>query len=74
MKVHKMFCIDADLAVKLEGENASALVNKLLKDYLSCKDIESMTREQAEKRLAYLELKKKHRLEMEALEKEQLGN
>lgn len=30
VKVHKMFCIDAEYAVKLKNLNASALVNELL--------------------------------------------
>ena len=35
MKINKMLCIDEDLIKKLEGINASELVNRLLKEHFS---------------------------------------
>lgn len=63
MKIHKMFCIDQDIAEKLKKENASALANHLLIEYFKEKDVESMTPEQKEKRIVELKIR------LEAIEK-----
>ena len=34
VKVHKMFCIDAELVERLKGVNASELVNRLLENHV----------------------------------------
>ena len=33
MKIHKMICLDPELVEKLKGQNASSLLNQLLKEH-----------------------------------------
>ena len=64
-----MFYVNEENSENLKGiTNRSKVLNDLLKEYFSSSKIENMTTEQARKRLAYLELKKKHREELEKLE------
>lgn len=67
MKVHKMFCIDMELAEKLKGENASALVNHLLLTHFEKGILANLSIEDLQKRLAVIQLKKKQQQELETL-------
>lgn len=42
VKVHKMFCIESQVADFLKGRNASKLVNRLLKNYIKEHDFKQM--------------------------------
>jgi hypothetical protein len=43
MKINKLFCLDEEIAKKLEGLNASELVNRLLKEHFSTEMSENLT-------------------------------
>jgi len=67
MKVHKMFCIDHELAEKLKSENASALANSLLTEHFCMQEPE--TKEQLKQRIKKLKLMKKHGEELDEINK-----
>ena len=62
MKIHKMVCIDQELNEKLEGLNASSLVNKLLTEHFEM--AKPKTKEEMVKRLEFLKLQEKHKKEL----------
>ena len=66
-----MVYIDVELIERLKDVNASALIEKLLREHYKNikddKDIENMTTEQAQQRLAELQLEKEFLDKVEAL-------
>lgn len=71
MKANRMVYIDVELIERLKDVNASALIEKLLREHYKNikddKDIENMTTEQAQQRLAELQLEKEFLDKVEAL-------
>ena len=59
VKIHKMFCIEQEIALFLKGKNGSELVNRLLLEHMKDSDIMSMNIPQL-----------KAEVEIERLEKE----
>lgn len=55
-KGHRMFTLDVELLEKLKRVNASALVNKLLKDYFDKEELKGKSQEEID---AILDLMKK---------------
>lgn len=69
MKIHKMFCISPDIANRLSEEyprTASSLVDDLLRKHFEERDFKNLSREEIEKKLAIIEIQKKHKAELEA--------
>jgi len=68
MKKNKTICLDSEVMDRLATEeNASGLIERLLRSYFSMKDVETMTKEEIKKRIALIELQKKHKAELEAI-------
>ena len=65
MKIHKMFCIDQELAKELVNVNASGLVNDLLTKHFNKEDITKMTTEQLKKKLKITKATMKYDKELE---------
>lgn len=65
MKVHKMVCLDWELAQKLNGLNASALVNKLLTAHFEVNpNYDHLTLPEKKLLLEKIQLHNKHKKEM----------
>ena len=58
VKIHKMFCIEREVADFLKGKNASKLVNELLLDVMQKSKYEGMNREQLLAEKTIIDLKK----------------
>lgn len=68
MKVHKMFCVDLEVAERLKEENASSLVNGILIEYF--KNKQPKTLEEKELLLKKLKAEEKYMRELQEIENE----
>ena len=59
VKVHKMFCIDAELAESLIGVNGSALVNGLLHTHFDATKLEGKSPKELEFMIEELKIKQR---------------
>lgn len=72
MKTQRFISIDYDLNQKLaKEENASALINSLVKNHYEGEDLRRMSKEQLTKLLQAVEAKEKLEAEIEAIKNEQ---
>tara|TARA_Y100000310_G_C20396151_1_gene675197 strand:+ start:259 stop:471 length:213 start_codon:yes stop_codon:yes gene_type:complete len=68
MKQNKTISLDTDICSKLRNEeNASFLINRLIKEFYDGNDLKKMTTKQLKMVIAQEQLKKKHKAELEAL-------
>ena len=75
MKFQKMICLDADLVERLRQENASSLINTLLKSHFQKTDdpMALMSNDELEHVSAEARLQLKHIEELAKLKKKMLG-
>lgn len=64
----KMLYLDDDVVEDLKKVNASQLTNGLLKEYFRKTHLATMTDEELDKRMKYLETKERHKKELEAIQ------
>jgi len=65
VKQNKIFCIDEDIVGLLKKEdNASALVNKILRHYYDEKEFNNLSPQELERQLKRLDILEKHMKEL----------